>query len=100
MYHKEFIKDVADIVCKTNVYDMCVPNNIINNQKHTLNWPVDGVKASHVYPNVKYEFYNLSEDTYISDELVHITVTRGKLTIYEQYIKWKKKVESWYELFY
>ena len=78
LYYKKFRRDIEAIGYKVNPYDICVANKMINGKQHTLTWHVDDVKASHVDPEVNSRFAKWAEDTYGSDELGHVKVTRGK----------------------
>ena len=51
---------------------------MIEGAQCALTWHVDDIKASHVNPKVNTEFAKWAEDTYGSDELGHMKVTRGK----------------------
>jgi hypothetical protein len=77
LYYKKFRKDIATIGFQINPYDVCVANRQVHNNQHTIVWHVEDVKSSHVDPTVNDEFYNWTESQYGSDEIGHVTVTRG-----------------------
>jgi hypothetical protein len=60
-----------------NPYDPCVANRKVKGKQHTVTWHVDDLKSSHVDPEVNDEFYEWLERTYGSEELGHVTTTRG-----------------------
>ena len=82
LYYEQFVSDIKDIGYVINPYDACVANKIINNKQHTLTWHVDDVKSAHVSPKVNDEFAIWWEEKYGSDDLGHVTVTRGKRNDY------------------
>ena len=77
LYYKKFRKDIATIGFKINPYDVCVVNRNVRDNQHTIVWHVDDVKSSHIDSTVNDDFYNWTESQYGSDEIGHVTVTRG-----------------------
>ena len=83
LYYKKFRKDIEGIGFTVNPYDPCVANRMVGTKQHTVTWHVDDLKSSHVDPKVNDEFYEWLEATYGSDELGHVTTTRG---LYHDYL--------------
>ena len=51
-------------------------------KKQKLTWYADDLKSSHVDPKVNEKFTEWCEETYISDDLGHVKVVRGKIHDY------------------
>ena len=78
LYYKKFREDISTVGFKINPYDVCVANRNVHDNQHTIVWHVDDDKSSHVDSKVNDEFYDWTESKYGSDEIGHVTVTRGK----------------------
>ena len=76
--YEQFTSDVKEIGHFTNPHDACVANKIIDNKQQTLTWHVDDAKHVLVSPKVNDEFAIWCEEKHGSDDLGHVTVTRGK----------------------
>ena len=59
LFYNNLVKNLEYPVPKTNTYDPCVLNEIINGQHITVTWRVYDLKVSHKYPvqNTKFKFY-------------------------------------------
>jgi hypothetical protein len=77
LYYKKFRKDIEEIGLHVNPYDPCVADCQVRGKQHTVTWHVDDLKSIHVDPEVNDEFYAWLERTYGSEELGHVTTTRG-----------------------
>jgi hypothetical protein len=86
LYYKKFRADIEGIGFIVNPYDPCVANRDVKNKQHTVTWHVDDLKSSHIDPTVNDTFYEWLEATYGSEELGHVTTTRGK---YHDYLAMK-----------
>jgi hypothetical protein len=82
LYYKKFRKDIEGIGFIVNPYDSCVANRIIGGKQQTVTWHVDDLKSSHVDSKVNDKFYEWLETTYGSEELGHVTQTRGPIHDY------------------
>jgi hypothetical protein len=82
LYYKKFCKDIEGIGFVVNPYDPCVANWQVKGKQQTVTWHVDDLKSSHVDPKVKDKFYEWLETTYGSEELGHVTTTRGPIHDY------------------
>ena len=51
-------------------------------KQQKVNWHVDDFKSSHVNPKVNDKFTEWCEETYGSDNLVHVKVIGGKIHNY------------------
>ena len=56
LFYKKLKKDLESIGFKTNPYDPCVANRMVNGSQHTVCWHVDDLKSSHVDPEVNNKF--------------------------------------------
>ena len=86
LYYKKFRNDIEGIGFTVNPYNPCVANWMVGTKQHTVTWHVDDLKSSHVDPKVNDEFYKWLEATYGSNELGHVTTTRG---LYHSYLAMK-----------
>ena len=77
LHYNKFRKDIEVEGYKVNPCDVCIVKKTIKGKKHTLTWHTDDVKASHVDSNANDKFYKWAEKKHGSDDLGHVTVTRG-----------------------
>ena len=83
LFYKKLKKDLESIGFKTNPYDPCVANRMVNGKQHTVTWHVDDLKSSHVDPKVNDRFIKWLEQKYAPDPAVGtIKAVRGKVHDY------------------
>ena len=75
---KKFRENIEVEGYRVNPCDDCVANKMAKCKQHDLTWHVDDAKASHVGSKVNGKFHKWAEKKFGSDELGHVTVTRGK----------------------
>jgi len=78
LYYKKFRKDIESIGFEVNPFDIFVANRMVNGKQHTITWPIDDVKSSHIDPKVNDKFQTWCEQQYGSEETGHVTTVCGK----------------------
>ena len=71
---------VDNLGFKTNPYDQCVVNKMINGKQCTIVWHVDDLKISHVDPSVVTSIIDKLDKRY--DEIVSVSYSSGKVHDY------------------
>ena len=82
LYYKNFREDIEGIVFQVNPYDICVANQIKSENQQTVTNHVDYLIYRHVVPKINDKFVEWCEETYVSDNLGHAKVIRGKIHNY------------------
>ena len=82
LYYKNFREDIEGIVFQVNPYDICVANQIKSENQQTVTNTVDYLIYRHVVPKINDKFVEWCEETYVSDNLGHVKVARGKIHDY------------------
>ena len=82
LFYKKLKKDLESIGFKTNPYDPCVANQVINGKEHTVTWHVDDLKSSHVDAKVNDHFLKWLEKMYGDEKLAPVKSSRGNIHDY------------------
>ena len=80
LFYKKLTKDLEQYGFKTNPYDPCVANKMVNGHQMTVCWHVDDLKISHKDPKQVTDFLKWVTDTY--GQYGEVKTTRDKLHTY------------------
>ncbi len=64
LFYKRLVVNLESIGFKSNPYNLCVANKMIDGKKMTIVWHVDDLKASHVDTNIVTEITEWLKSTY------------------------------------
>ena len=82
LFHRHFRKNLESVGFKTNLYEICVANQIVGDSQQKVSWHVDDVKILHQLSEVNEEFCQWCKAQYGNDTNGHVKVNNGKVHKY------------------